>query len=182
MQVAAITDWSAIGSFVLGLGGLALAALTQWLAHKERSQAYRQALYQRQLDSYVSLSDSIGKVVLTARAVLMTRHGPLTREDRAAFRSGLESLMLKHVETMHFIAPFIPSDLASNVYSIMQALYTYAARPEIESRCDKQLLETAEPLRELEARYSSFTQTLRKHVGVEPLTATTLAVFEKAGH
>lgn len=46
----------------LGLGALALAALTVWLGYLERTQALRQALYQKRLEVYHELLTAVLKV------------------------------------------------------------------------------------------------------------------------
>ncbi len=50
----------------LGLGALALAALTVWLGYLERTQALRQALYEKRLEIYPELLSAVLKVEAVA--------------------------------------------------------------------------------------------------------------------
>jgi hypothetical protein len=58
----------------LGLGGLAVAALTMWLGYLERTQAFRQSLYEKRLEIYPELLAAVLRVEAAAsKATLFQR-------------------------------------------------------------------------------------------------------------
>jgi hypothetical protein len=167
-------DW---GAFTIGFGGLALGGWAQWLAHKERVKFYRERLYEKQFECFAWLADSVGRQVVVARDFLLKNPGALSTERRSMLRHALNPLVEAHTEKMFLFAPFIPSDLAQSVHSVAEVVFVLTVQPRDESRCDKQLLASQNPRRELELRYSSFVQTLRKHVGVDSLSKETLELL-----
>jgi hypothetical protein len=69
-------DWVSVigelGPVILGLGALAVAGWTTWLAHKERTAPYKQALYTKRVEVYAEIMNAIADLVAAMRDRTLT--------------------------------------------------------------------------------------------------------------
>jgi len=135
-------------SWVISLGGLAVAALALYLNYRERTSAHRIALYARQLDAYQEIA--VGAAELVARVELLIASmgwnqpgrprgpggpSPIDNATENALRVAVQnaSLDLSEIRVRH--AVFVPDTVIEQV-SQLETLATALLSPEWEIESD----------------------------------------------
>jgi hypothetical protein len=177
VEAATSFDWNA----VVSIGALALSAYSQYLLYRERSQKFREVLFEKQLDAIVWLNSSMATIVDEARKILL-EHGrqPLTDGVRQQINDAIRPLLEEQLKQMHPKVIYLPEDIVDKAFSLVQVLSALAATPDRLARYPREITQSSNPQFFLEDRAHDLVDILRRHIGVERLTKQTRDIIEGA--
>jgi hypothetical protein len=180
-----------IGDWV-GVGGIAIAALTIWLSFRERRKTYRERLYDRQLDAAAAVFDAITEYQRTLlmglaneaiNKVLVSKGQPETSDRWKPADKQLQSVGLAgrrgelYLPERSLAALTAYTTAASKVRGLQYP--AIAVAPELIAKLPGPDT-SKEAQSQLDAAYRALIQALRHDLGVERLSAESLRLFGKA--
>jgi hypothetical protein len=174
-------------SGAIALGGLAVAALSQWIVYRERTAAYRLRLYDKQLEALQELS-----VVLTshyqALLNLLTREligkggaVPLSDEAKMRIRDDTAAAHNKigDVESKwQVVLPDLVKNAIAHYRTITAAATAFTAVAEgYEKDGLAEVVHHNDPSMPVAKAYEAVAQAMRRTVGTDPLSTESLRMM-----
>lgn len=172
-------------SWLIALGGLAVAALALWLNYKERAAALRGSLYAKQFEVYGVVLCALGELHGIAMTVTtppgFRLDGPGRLRLHQAARPQVAHLAQVFTETL----VFLPQAVADAIVDYYQTLNGISAPPDEKPAPEgfqppPELLEIEDPLRaqqELVVSFARLWGAMRKQIGTDPFSEQTLKLL-----
>ena len=167
------------GSFIIGLGGIAVAGLSVYLSYKARTSPFREILYSRQLEGYAEVVDALTDFYNAAQSFIAAHGYQLTNNTRPTLRlKTLDKNRAFHRKYQKW-ALYFPKQMRSALYDFIKMFNGISAPPEVAQQYSKEKVYVDDPGRLLGDAYTKVIEVARKRLGTEPLSQETLELIRK---
>lgn len=165
------------GSVAIALAGLAVAALSLWLASRERVAALRVALYAKQIEVYGLVLHSLSELHEVAIAFTTEKGFVLNGQARAELRAAVTPQYARHAQVFVRNAVFLPKSVGDAVVEYRDTFLAISAPPGVESQYPPELVHSDDPQMELGKAFTGVWEAMARQLGTVPLSQQTLKLF-----
>ena len=163
-----------IGSLTIGLGGLAVAALSLYLGHRERNAHYRHALYDRQVEALQELHRSLGKLHWAATALIAAHDWKLDDSTRPLLRSDLLVPLQGLAAVEQSWSLVLPASVQEAVSGYRRVFNAVSAPASVADQHDRELVWHDDPALPLAHEWQKVVSAARRAIGTDALSTETL--------
>jgi len=161
-----------IMSSAAGLMGALVAGLSVYFSYRGRHNQFRQVVYNRQMDAYFDITESMSNLYTAAQHILASTSPRLKAEDaRARFRTGLREEHERFTGTVNRSLIVLPSKVKSAVDNFNETLLAISApaeeRPAVRHDAAGR---PPEPGEDLAKAYQRAINCIRHHLAIDSLT------------
>jgi hypothetical protein len=166
-------DW---GSFTLGAGGLLIGALSLFLNYKSRSSAHREFLYQKQVEAYNKIFNSIHPFYNSCLVFIFQCNFKLDNTTRPQLREETAREYEKFISDYRAFSLFLSKPVHAEINNFIKVFNAISSPNENSKLYPKELINSQDPQMDLSKAYSSITSKMRESLGIEPLSEDILKV------
>lgn len=169
-------NWSGL---LLGFGGLALGALTLVLSYRERTSAYRHALYDRQVNAVAEVLQAFSDWdEASQKYIIQQPSAPvLTDETRPGMRSSVLTQARAFYAVLGRYAIVLPEHFLEAVSHYQLVFNAISAPPPAVNQYDEKLVRSKDPGMDLEVARRGVIDAGRRVAGTERLSALTMRIL-----
>lgn len=171
-------DWAGAS---VGLGGLSVAALTLFLAYRERTKWYRERLYDKQLEAFLAICRAAGKVqssiylAIVSTTVARRREADPEPEPWLAVQSAHHALKWLQYDWALILPKATSEALAEYSSHVSKVTGLRWADPDFPGPPD---LHASDPaIKKLEACHRDLLRALRSDLHTDQLSAETVRLI-----
>jgi hypothetical protein len=168
------------GTIAIGLGGIGVAALSLVLALRERTAALRGALYTTQAESFGAIMAALDEFHRAMLAFTTEAGLRLDAQTRPQLRAATVSQNHRFSQTWMAAAIFLPKAVAEALTEYQKIFNAISAPPDVEKQYSPELVRSHDPQMALSDAHTRVVQAMRKHLGTDPLSGQTLALFGRS--
>lgn len=179
MSPADVTPWI---SGLVAIGGLAVAGFSQWLLYRERTGAYRLRIYDKQLEALQELSVALaahfnGLLNLLTQELVTAGPRPLTDEAKERIRShtAIAHNQIGAVEIKWQVV--LPGSVTQAIQDYRKVVQAATATSDIAKGYDSAIVTHRDPSTPVSAAYRAVISAMRRAIGTEPLSQSTLRML-----
>jgi len=167
-----LTILAPILSSAVGLMGAMVAGLSVYFTYKGRHNQFRQVVYNRQMDAYFNITESMTALYTAAQNHLASSNPRLTPEDaRRQFRAALREEHESFTGTVNRSLIVLPSKVKSAVDEFNETLLAISAPDEERPVADTSYATPAESAANLGKAYERAINCIRFHLAIDALTS-----------
>ncbi len=166
-------DWAAAS---IGLGGLALAALTVYLDYKKRIAPYRELLYAKQIEGYAQVINALNDWFDSAQDCIAVRGCRLDDSSRVELRKETVAQNMAFHTVYRSWALYLPKAVDVQISAFVKVFNAISAPPDVARQYPADQVYAKDPGMLLANAYTGVFQSMRKSMGTEPLTQATLKI------
>ncbi len=164
-------------SALLGLGGLAVAALSLWLSYRLRSSRFQEVLYGRRVEAAIELAQGLGALHTSAQAYIhqnlpqqrTTKKEPWFSEaERMGLRNHLLEEDVRFFQVWQKWSVILPDVVGQKIKAYVMTLNGISA-PQGSKLYPMELVNASDPGMVLGDAYLETLQSLRSSLAIAPL-------------
>ena len=157
----------------VALVGALVAGLSVYFNYKGRHNQFRQAVYNRQMDAYFDITESMSNLYTAAQYVLAANNCWLNGEDaRGRFRTAVREEHERFTATVNRALIVLPSKVKAAVDHFNETLVAISAPAEDRPAGGSE--PPADPAQDLARAYERAINSIRHHLAIDSLTTTML--------
>jgi hypothetical protein len=166
-----LTILAPILSSAVGLMGAMVAGLSVYFTYKSRHNQFRQVVYNRQMDAYFNITESMTALYTAAQNHLAASNPRLTPEDaRRQFRAALREEHESFTGVVNRSLIVLPSKVKSAVDEFNETLLAISAPEEERPIADGSTTAPAESAPDLGKSYERAINCIRFYLAIDSLT------------
>jgi hypothetical protein len=170
-----LTILAPILSSAVGLMGAMVAGLSVYFTYKSRHNQFRQVVYNRQMDAYFNITESMTTLYTAAQNHLAVINPRLSAEDaRRQFRAALREEHESFTGTVNRSLIVLPSKVKSVVDEFNETLLAISAPEEERPAAQGSAATPAESAPDLGKAYERAINCIRFHLAIDSLTTSML--------
>lgn len=166
-------DWA---SASIGLGGLALAALTVYLDYRKRIAPYRELLYAKQIEGYAQVVQALNDWFDWSQGYIAAHGCRLNDSTRVELRKETVDQNVAFHAVYRRWALYLPKDVDMRISAFVGVFNAISSPREVAHQYPAHEVYSEDPGMLLAEAYSSLFQSMRKSMGTEPLSRETLKI------
>jgi len=161
-----------IMSSTIGLVGALVAGLSVYFTYKGRHNQFRQAVYNRQMDAYFDITESMSNLYTAAQNVLAAGNSWLKGEDaRERFRAAVREEHERFTATVNRSLIVLPSKVKAAVDNFNESLLAISQPAEERSADAPDAADgVPDPGADLGQAYRRAVNCIRHHLAIDSLT------------
>ena len=155
----------------VALVGALVAGLSVYFNYKGRHNQFRQVVYNRQMDAYFDITESMSNLYTAAQNILAASSPWLKEEDaRARFRTAVRKEHERFTATVNRSLIVLPSKVKAAVDHFNETLLA-VSEPAEERSADPDAADApADPAADLGKAYQRAVNCIRHHLAIDSLT------------
>jgi len=159
------------GGTVVGVGGLVLVGLSQYLNHRERVAGLRHRLWDLQMEACVGVVGALDGWYEAGMDYILANKSRLNRETRNGMRVACREQQKVFADRLATSALVLPRRVIAEINSFIQVFNALSVLPEVEDMYDKNLVYCDDPGAVLAKVRASVVDAARSAVGTDRLSA-----------
>jgi hypothetical protein len=169
--------WGVEDSTVLGLAGiiavLGAALISFWWNYKTRGLSHQQFLYQKQIEAYPRVLESIANVMQPSYDFILAHNNVLTAEDREKMRLEVEKPLREHTLGLDKDLFLLPTEVINSINELngtLRDVTTYGTRERAVEGNGIVVEDIADPFRALSDAHMRVINAIREEARIENLS------------